>query len=158
MTDMITQDTAAEAADDLRGKFLTFYIGDSIYGVELLHVIEIIQVQAITHVPFLPEYIKGIINLRSNVVPVIDTRLKFHIGEKEYDDKTCILIIDLDGMRVGMIVDSVSEVVTLGSDNVSVPPKVDAGHRNEYLKSVAEVGGKIILNLDCEKFFLGDIA
>lgn len=145
-----------ETQDDLSGKFLTFYICNTIYGVELWHVIEIIQMVAITHVPYLPYYIKGIINLRGGVVPVIDVRRKLGQDEKDYDEKTCIIIIDIDGMHVGMIVDSVYEVVTLDSNALSVPPKFEAGHRNEYLKSVANVGNKIILNIDCDRFFLGD--
>jgi len=145
-------------ADDLSGKYLTFYIGDSIYSIDLMHMIEIIPIQEITYVPFLPGHLKGIINLRSNVVPTIDTRLRFGIPERPYDEKTCILIIDLDGETLGMIVDRVSEVIDLDNAKMSSPPKSDSSYYNRYLKSVAEVGHKIILNLDCEKFFLEDIA
>lgn len=157
MTEIMTNEMI-DQTDDLLGKYLTFNIADAVYGVELLHVIEIIQIQGITYVPFLPDYLKGIINLRGGVVPVIDVRLKLNLEEKEYDEKTCIIIIDIDDMHVGMIADSVSEVVTLSPSELAAPPKMEGSTRSNYLKSVANVDGKIILNMDCEKFFIGDIA
>ena len=106
--------------------------------------------------PYIPSYIKGIINLRGSIVPVIDARLKMSMEERPYDEKTCIIILNINDMHIGMIVDSVSGVANLGPNDISDPPKTDTSHRNEYLKSIAELSGQIILNLDCEKFFLGD--
>ena len=92
------------------------------------------------------------------MVPVIDARIKLNQEEAEYDDKNCIIILDINGPHVGMIVDRVAEVVSPEPDDLSIPPKVEASGRNHYLTSVANIDNKIILNLDCEKFFLDDIA
>ncbi|MEF9976118.1 MAG: chemotaxis protein CheW, partial [Oscillospiraceae bacterium] len=81
------------AEDDLDGKYLTFFIGEATYGVELINVIEIISVQNITNVPGIPGYIKGIINLRGRIVPVIDVRTKIGLEERAYDERTCIIVI-----------------------------------------------------------------
>ena len=105
--------TDGKSLDDLSGRYLSFYVDDTFYGIELLHVTEIISVQPITFVPSLPMYIKGIINLRGKVVPVIDVRLKFGQEERPYDDKTCIIVVLVENMQVGLIVDSVAEVVSI---------------------------------------------
>lgn len=153
-TETIT--VSEDVLDDLSGRFLTFYIDNTFYGIELLHIIEIISVQPITSVPGLPNYFKGIINLRGKVVPVIDVRLKFNQPERAYDDKTCIIVITIHDMQVGLIVDSVAEVVTVGNDERNGPP--DLGKNGErYLSSIAKVGDKVILNIDCEKFFQSDL-
>lgn len=149
-------ETNTEALDDLRGRFLTFLIDQTFYGIELLHVIEIISIQPITPVPSLPYYIKGIINLRGKVVPVIDVRLKFGQEERSYDDKTCIIIVLVEEMQVGLIVDRVAEVVTIGEDESNTPPELGRGSER-YLASIAKVGERVILNIDCDKFFQSDL-
>lgn len=142
--------------DDLHGRYLTFYIDQTFYGIELCNVIEIISVQPITRVPSLPEYIKGIINLRGKVVPVIDVRVKFNQEERAYDDKTCIIVVTIDGMQVGLIVDSVVEVVSIGDGECNEPPEL--GRSGEcYLSSIAKIDKKVILNIDCKKFFQRDL-
>ena len=146
-----------EVLDDLKGRYLTFYIGDTFFGIELLHVIEIISVQPITRVPNLPAYIKGIINLRGKVVPVIDVRLKFNQEEIEYDDKTCIIIVTIDDMHVGLIVDSVAEVVSISKTENAPPPKLGSTSTDNYLSSIAKVGNHVIMNIDCQKFFQSDL-
>ena len=92
MANTAVVDSAQSMLDDLRGRYLTFNIGEVSYGLELYHVIEIIGMQPITNVPNLPDYIKGITNLRGRVVPIIDVRLKFGQPERDYDDKTCIIV------------------------------------------------------------------
>lgn len=154
MSEVLTKETL----DDLNGRFLTFYIGASVYGIELLHVIEIISIQSITRVPNVPEHVRGIINLRGKIVPVIDVRCKLNQEPRPYDDKTCIIVVVIEDMHVGLIVDSVSEVVTVESSTLSQPPEFNNNRSNSYLKSVAKVGEKVILNLDCDKFFESDLA
>lgn len=156
MSEFMTNLTFNEADDDLTGKFLTFYIEDAVYGVELLHVLEIIGVQPITYVPGTPGYVKGIINLRGRIVPVIDVRLKFSLVEKDYDERTCIIVIDMDEMLVGLIVDSVSEVVNVGSDVLSDLPEFNNVNTNRYLKSILKAENHLVLNLDCQKFLQDD--
>lgn len=139
-------------ADDLAGKYLTFYIADAVYGVELLHVLEIISIQSVTKVPSTPVFVKGIINLRGRIVPVLDVRLKFGLEEKEYDERTCIIVVNIDDMTVGLIVDSVSEVVAFSGDKLSDLPQFSSVNQNKYIKSISRSGEKLVLNLDCETF------
>ncbi|MEM1485282.1 chemotaxis protein CheW [Oscillospiraceae bacterium PP1C4] len=153
MADIVSNETL----DDLNGRFLTFYIGNVVYGIELLHVIEIISIQSITKVPNLPEYLKGIINLRGKIVPVIDVRLKFKQEERAYDDKTCIIVTVIDDMHIGLIVDSVSEVASVDAGELVAPPDFGNADSDKYLKSISKVGEKIILNINCNKFFLNDL-
>ncbi|RPF48730.1 purine-binding chemotaxis protein CheW [Hydrogenoanaerobacterium saccharovorans] len=148
---------ASTALDDLMGRFLTFYIGDTIYGVELLHVLEIISIQAITSVPKVPNYIKGIINLRGKIVPVVDVRLKLGKEEREYDERTCIIVVSIDEMSVGLIVDRVSEVVDIDNVGLSAPPELSSSSTNQYLSSIAKIEDKVILNIDLERFFFEEI-
>jgi len=147
---------ADELLDDLAGKYLTFFIGDKNYGVELLHVLEIISIQSITTIPSTPVYVKGIINLRGRIVPVIDVRLKFGMQERDYDERTCIIVLNIDEMYVGLIVDQVSEVITFNNDSLASLPEFGSVNTNQYLKSIAKVKDKLVLNLDCEKFLQDD--
>ena len=147
---------AVDQADDLRGRFLTFYIGQTIYGIELLNVIEIISVQPITPVPSHPTDIKGINKLRGKVVPVIDVRLKFDQPERAYDGKTCVIVVMVEDMQVGLIVDLVAEVVSIGDGESNEPPDLGKSG-NCYLSSIAKIGDKVILNIDCKKFFQSDL-
>lgn len=145
-----------DGLDDMKGRFLTFFIDDAIYGIELYYIADIANIQPITPVPGLPYYYKGIINLRGKVAPVIDVRLKFGQEERPYDARTCILVVEISDMQVGLVVDRVAEVVTIDSENRNPPP--DLGMRNEehYLSSIANIGGKVILAIDCDKFFQSD--
>lgn len=147
--------TAAETIDQLEGRYLLFNIAETRYGVPLSYVLEIINVQSITFIPGIVHYVKGIINLRGKVVPIIDVRLKLGMEEREYDDKTCIIVLDVADMHIGIIVDSVFEVVNAGKDQLSQPPKTNNTIR-EYLSSVLELDQQVVLNIDCAKFFKED--
>lgn len=155
MTDVSTQ-VVTNSGDELSGRVLLFYIGETLYGIPLTHVIEIINVQSSTHLPGVAPYIKGVINLRGKVVPVIDVRLKFHLEERPYDDKTCTIVVDIHDMHVGLIVDSVSEVITIDASCMATPPDGE-GSGERYLASVSEINGRIVLNIDCERFFQSDL-
>jgi len=148
---------AEDALADLRGRYLTFYIDDTCYGIELLYISEIISVQLITHIPGLPPYFKGIINLRGKVAPVIDVRIKFGQEERPYDDKTCIIMVNISDMQVGLIVDRVADVVSMENAELNPPPESGSRNGDRYLSSIARVNGKVILNIDCEKFFQSDL-
>lgn len=147
---------AEDALDDLKGRYLTFFIDDTCYGIELLYISEIIGVQPITHIPGLPVYFKGVINLRGKVAPVIDVRLKFGQEERPHDDKTCIIMVNISDMQVGLIVDMVADVVSM-ENALRNPPPETGRNGDRYLASIANVGGKVILNIDCEKFFQSDL-
>lgn len=136
--------------DDLENRLMTFFIKNVIYGVQLRHVIEIISIQYITQVPHVPSYVKGIINLRGKIVPVIDTRLKIGIEETEYTDKTCIIVIMIGEMQIGLIVDSVNEVITITNDAITQMPSISEAKTKKYLQSVTKINNQMILNLDLD--------
>ena len=145
-----------ETLDDLNGRFITFNIGSNVFSLELLNVIEIINVQSITPVPHVPNYVKGIMNLRGKILPVIDVRLKLKMEARPYDDKTCIIVAQLDEVLIGLIVDSISDVVNIDSHDLAEHPEHGQTKADKYLKSVTKVGNRVILNLDCEKFINSD--
>jgi len=137
--------------DTQKGRFLTFVIGKEVYGIGIKYVTEIISIQKITEVPELPDYIKGIVNLRGKIIPVLDVRLRFRKEAKEYSDRTCIIVIDIKGISVGLIVDSVSEVITISDENIVPPPDANTGFCNKYIKGIGKVGNEVKLLLDCSR-------
>ena len=151
LTDVIVQ-------DDLTGRCLTFHIEDTIYSLSLIHVIEIIGMQRVTHIPGMPQYIKGIVNLRGKVVPILDVRLKFGLPERPYDDKTCIVIVQINDMNVGLIVDRVEDVITVDKKNMAPPPVSERRFGESFLDSISTIGDNVIMNIHCEKFFTADMA
>ena len=136
------------ATDDLEGKSLTFYIGDIMYGLPLINVLEIISVQDIARVPGTPGYVKGVINLRGSIVPLVDVRLKFGQMEREYDDQTNFIITQLGDMHVGLIVDRVSNVVKAETIDVSSLPEFSTVNTNRYMTSVSRIGDRLVMNLN----------
>lgn len=153
MSDALLQE---QEEDTQKGRFLTFLIGNESYGIEIKYVTEIIGIQAITEVPELPEYIKGIINLRGKIIPVMDVRLRFKKGPKEYNDRTCIIVIDIREISIGLIVDSVSEVLSITDENIVPPPDVNKTVGNKYIKGIGKVGDDVKLILDCNKLLSDD--
>jgi purine-binding chemotaxis protein CheW len=136
--------------DTQRGKFLTFQLGSEIFGIEIRFVTEIIGIQSITYVPEVPDYVKGIINLRGKIIPVVEMRSKFKKPSIPYDDRTCIIVIDIKEISIGLIVDSVSEVLNIADENIVPPPKYKSGAQNKYIKGIGKVDKEIKLLLDCE--------
>lgn len=141
---------------DLKDRYLLFNIEDTKYGVSLEYVLEIINVQTITRIPGVAHYIKGIINLRGKIIPIINVRIKLGLPEREYDDKTCIIVLNIHDMHAGVIVDSVSEVISAENSQLSTPADVGEAS-SRYLSSILEIDNKIVLNIDCEKFFKSDL-
>jgi Chemotaxis signal transduction protein len=142
--------------DTQKGKFLTFFVGREEYAIEIKYVTEIIGgIQAITEVPEVPDYIRGIINLRGKIIPVMDVNMRFKMEPKPYGDRTCITVIDIDDLSVGLIVDNVAEVLSIADENIVPPPDVKSGFSNHYIKGIGKVGNTVKLILDC-KILLGD--
>lgn len=133
------------------GEVLLFGIGDNVYGVEIQYITEIIGIQPITIVPKVPDYIKGVINIRGKVIPVMSVRKRFGKEEKEYDEKTCIIVIDWDGISVGLIVDNVHEVINVKPSEISGTPDYKSVNSNRYIRNIIEAGDGIKLLLDCQK-------
>lgn len=137
------------------GKVMTFYIGDQIYGIEIQNVVEIIEMAPITRVPHMPAYIKGIINVRSKVVPIIDIRTRFGKEEIPYTSRTCTIILTLDDMTVGIIVDSVADVEDIHSVDISATPEARTVNTNAFIQYMIRSKDTVKLILDVEKL-LGD--
>lgn len=154
MSEIINEEMEEE--DTLKGRFLTFSLENQAYGIEIKYVTEIIGIQPITEVPEVPPYIKGIINLRGKIIPVIDVRIKFKRKAIEYDDRTCIIVVDIQNLSVGLIVDNVSEVITISDENIVPPPDYKTGFQNRYIKGIGKVGSDIKLLLDCNKLLKDD--
>lgn len=135
--------------DTQKGKYLTFIIGKEVYGIEIKYVTEIIGIQQITEVPELPNYIKGIINLRGKIIPVMDIRLRFKKEPREYNDRTCIVVVEINDISVGLIVDSVAEVVGILENDIVPPPDSSIGFNNRYIKGIGKIGEDVKLLIDC---------
>lgn len=142
--------------DTQKGRYLTFTLGEEIFGIEILHVTEIVGMQSVTAIPEVPLYVKGIINLRGQIIPVMDMRLKFRKKEKAYDNRTCIIVVDIEGMSVGLIVDKVSEVLTINEESIVDPPDYRTGFQNNYIQNIGMVNDGVILLLDCEKILTNE--
>lgn len=142
---------AIEAEDTQQGKFLSFHLGDEIYGIEISAVIEIVNIQVITFVPNVPEFVKGIINLRGKVIPVIDMRLKFNMPERDYDERTCIIIIEVSDIMLGIIIDRVSDVLNISDEQIVPLPNVKKASQESFIKNIAKHGDTAVLILDSEK-------
>lgn len=142
--------------DTQKGRFLTFTIENETYGIEIMYVTEIIGIQPITEIPELPAYVKGIINLRGKIIPIMDIRLRFKKEQKEYNDRTCVIVVDIKDMSIGIVVDSVSEVLAIPEQEIVEPPKMNKGFQNRYIKGIGKVGNDVKLLLNCEKLFSED--
>ncbi|MCM1157745.1 MAG: chemotaxis protein CheW [Bacteroidales bacterium] len=136
-----------------KGKYMTFKSGNEYFGLAIQYVNEIIQMQEITAIPETEDYIKGLINLRGKVVPVIDVRLRFKQKPVEYNDRTCIIVVNVKSTVVGLIVEKIAEVVEINEDNILPPPKI--GHsdkvQNKYVYGIGKVGNAVKLLLDPDK-------
>ncbi len=133
-------------------KYLLFNIAEEVYGIWIGNVIEIIEMQRITEVPDMPEYIKGVINLRGRVIPVMNLRLRFGMPEKPYDDRTCIIIVSIDNSSMGFIVDTVAEVHGILEKDIEPPPnfKMDPA-RKRYISGLGKVGNEVKILFDVKK-------
>lgn len=151
----INNNLAELEEDTQKGRFLTFSIGNDSYGIEIQYVTEIIGIQAITEIPELPEYVKGIINLRGKIIPVMDIRLRFKKEPREYNDRTCIIVVDISNLSIGLIVDSVSEVLTIPEEEIVDPPEMNKCS-NRYIKKIGKYGNEVKLLLDCDKLLTDD--
>lgn len=141
--------------DTQKGRFLTFPLGGESYGIEIQYVTEIIGIQPITQVPELPEYIRGIINLRGKIIPVMDARLRFRKPFQEYNDRTCVVVIDVRDISIGLIVDSVSEVISISDEEIVPPPSIQKVN-NKYINGIGKTANDIKLLLDCDKLLNDD--
>lgn len=144
-------DRKLAADNSVLGKVMTFNIGDQVYGIEIQNVVEIIEMQHITKVPHVPDYIKGIINVRSKVVPIVDIRARFGKEEIPYNSRTCIIILALNDVSVGIIVDSVADVEDIHTGDISAIPENKAVNTNAFIQYMIRSESSVKLILDVAK-------
>lgn len=137
--------------DEQKDKYLTFHIDKENYGIEIRHVIEIIVMQEITVVPDMPDFIIGVINLRGQVISVMDIRARFKMEAREYDDRTCIIVVKINDISIGLIVDTVNEVIDIPESQMDPPPKTHSGIGSSYIKGMGKVDNSVKILLDIEK-------
>ncbi|MDP6546390.1 MAG: chemotaxis protein CheW [Phycisphaerae bacterium] len=137
------------------GKYLTFALAEEEYGLEILKVREIISMSEITSVPKTPEFVKGVINLRGKVIPVIDLRLKFTMEEAPYTDETCIIVVNVDSIEMGIIVDHVSEVLDIVSGDIEEAPEFGANVDIDFILGMGKAEGRVTILLDINKVLTG---
>jgi len=147
--------TQAAASIDAGGKYLTFKLADEEYGVEILKVREINGVMDITAVPRMPAFMKGVINLRGKVIPVIDLRLKFGLEEIEHTEQTCIIVVDV-GRDLGIVVDTVSEVMDIASESIEPPPSMGVAVQRNFILGMGKVGDEVKILLDIDNVLSED--
>jgi len=145
---------------DRAGQYLTFSLGPEVYGIEILKVQEIIGMMPVTKVPRTPEFVRGVINLRGKVIPVIELRTKFEMEGREDTDKTCIIVVQVasasQNITMGIIVDEVAEVMAIGGGQIEPAPQFGAGVQTEFILGIGKVGAKVVILLDVDKVLSWD--
>ena len=143
-----------ENEDTQSDRYLTFSLGDEDYGIAIQHVIEIVGIQRITVMPDMPSYVKGVINLRGQVIPVIELRTKFGMPAREHDGRTCVIVIRIGERSTGLIVDTVREVRDIPPADVSPPPAVAGQGGTGYIRGLGKVGEDVKILLDATKLLV----
>jgi len=141
--------------DTQKDKYLTFHIGTEDYGISIAYVTEIIGIQNITEIPEMPDFIKGVINLRGKVIPVMDVRTRFKLPPREYDERTCIIVVEIEGqagpVQIGIVVDAVSEVLNIKGEEIEDAPTFGTKLDIDYILGMAKMEGGVKILLDIGK-------
>jgi purine-binding chemotaxis protein CheW len=140
-----------ENEDTLKNMYLTFRLGNEDYGIEIRYVTEIVGMQKITEVPDMPIFVKGVVNLRGQVIPVIDMRLRFNMQSRDYDERTCIVVVSISGSQVGLVVDTVNEVRNIDDEQISPPPRTAGADSARYIQGMGKAGEAVIILLEGQK-------
>lgn len=145
----VTQEGFQIDQDSMQGMYLTFELANEGYGLEIRYVIEIIGIQPVTYVPDMPGHVIGVLNLRGKVIPIIDVRLRFHLASRDYDERTCIIVVNVNEHSVGLVVDKVNEVVDIPLKEIEPPPATGRGG-SQYIQGMGKLGQqvKILLNIE----------
>jgi purine-binding chemotaxis protein CheW len=154
---MTTEKYLTKEIEDIAGMFLTFKLAKETYGVEILKVQEIIGMMKFTTVPRTPDFIKGVVNLRGKVIPIIDLRLKFNLEEIEYTELTCIIVVQLktptQTIITGIIVDEVSEVINITKEQIEPAPSFGTAVETDFILAIGKLTNNVVMLLDIDKVF-----
>ena len=142
--------------DTQKDKYLTFQLEKEEYGIEIYHVTEVVGLQKITPVPDMPDFIRGVINLRGQVIPVMDVRLRFGLQPRDYDDRTCVVVVNIQDTAIGLVVDEVREVLGIPEYQIEPPPKVSKNSTSRFIQGLGKVGEKVAIILNVQKLLYGD--
>lgn len=160
MAEKNEQGQASDAMAEKAGKYLTFKLAEEEYGLEILKVQEIIKMMSITHVPRTPAFVRGVINLRGKVIPVIDLRLKFSMEAKETTDKTCVIVVQVargdESVTIGIIVDEVSEVLDIAAQEIEAAPAFGSDIDTKFILGMAKTRDGVKILLDIDKVLSGE--
>ena len=142
--------------DTQKDKYLTFVVDGDEYGIEIYSTLEIIGIEEVTKVPHTPDFVKGIINLRGSIIPILEVRTRFRKPEVEYSDRTCIVVAQYHDITIGLIVDAVKEVISIPQQYIQPPPKATAGYHNKFIKNIGKIGENAKFLLDLSKLLNDD--
>lgn len=142
--------------DTQKDRYFTFQVGEEEYGIGIINVIEVIGMQKITEVPDMPDFVKGVINLRGQVIPVMDVRTRFQMKPREYDDRTCIVVVNIRDTAIGLVVDKVSDVIDIPEDNVDPPPRVSRKPSSRFIRGMGKIDDQVKILLDVQKLLYDD--
>ncbi len=147
--DLMVEDDELDQQDD---KYLLFELGKEEYCIDISRITAIEELPQITSIPDMPDFVKGVINLRGKVIPAVDLRLRFGMEEREYDDRTCIVIVSVNESTIGFIVDNVSEVHEIAKENIGSPPSFkNRSGKEQYIAGLAKKGEEVKIILDVKK-------
>jgi len=153
-------DQAVKAMADKEGKYLTFTLAEEEYGIGILRIKEIIGMMPITTIPQTPEFVKGVINLRGKVIPVVDLRLRFGMDSIDYTERTCIIVVEIAGqagtVMIGIVVDAVSEVLNIKGEDIEDTPTFGTKLNTEYILGMAKMEGSVKILLDIGRVLTGE--
>jgi purine-binding chemotaxis protein CheW len=147
---IMAEEAFAGEEDTQKGKFLTFHLAREDYGIEIRHVTEIIGIQKITEVPDMPDYVRGVINLRGKVIPVMDVRTRFRMPPREYDERTCIVVVNVEEQSVGLVVDQVNEVTDIPDDQIEPAPRSRNGE-SSCVQGMGKIGDEVKILVNVQK-------
>jgi purine-binding chemotaxis protein CheW len=148
----MTPDTTMDSDRDMAGQeFLAFTLGREEYGIDILKVQEIRGYEAVTRIANSPEFVKGVMNLRGIIVPIVDMRIKFKLGEPTYDQFTVVIILNIEGRIMGIVVDSVSDVITLSASQVRPAPEMGTALNTDYLIGLGTLDERMLILVDIDK-------
>lgn len=142
---------ASHASDQASQEFLAFTLGKEEYGIQILKVQELRGYEAVTRIANTPEFVKGVVNLRGIIVPIVDMRIKFQLGEPTYDQFTVVIILNIAGRVVGMVVDSVSDVISLTPDQIKPAPDMGSSLNGDYLIGLGTIEERMLILIDIDK-------
>ncbi len=152
MTSTFEDEQLEESQDTMENLYIIFFIDGREYGIEIRYLIEIIAFQPITFIPNLPQYVKGVINLRGKIIPVIDVRLRFGLPPIEYNEFTCILIMNINNLSAGLVVDGVKEVLKIPREAIEPSPGFEEADMERFVSSIGKSGDTLKILIDLDKF------